>query len=132
MLGDKSPTNKLDDGRGSSRLNILHHPHEINSGRTSSVTPHYINITNNSITIVDLAGHEAYLKTTIYGLYGLNLDAVCILIGANMGVSKMTKEHFHLAKFLEIPIIFIINKIDIQYVIKRENKHVGCNCHLIP
>lgn len=105
--------NKLDDGRGSSRLNILHHPHEINSGRTSSVTPHYINITNNSITIVDLAGHEAYLKTTIYGLYGLNLDAVCILIGANMGVSKMTNEHFHLAKFLEIPIIFIINKIDI-------------------
>ena len=30
-----------------------------------------------------------------------------------MGVSKMTKEHFTLAKFLDIPIIFIINKIDI-------------------
>ena len=106
-------SNKLDDGRGSSRKNILYHPHEIKSGRTSSVTSHYINLDNNLITIVDLAGHEAYLKTTIYGLYGLNLDAVCIIIGANMGVSKMTKEHFILAKFLDIPIIFIINKIDI-------------------
>ena len=106
-------SNKLDDGRGSSRKNILYHPHEIKSGRTSSVTPHYIDLDNSLITIVDLAGHEAYLKTTIYGLYGLNLDAVCILIGANMGVSKMTKEHFTLAKFLDIPIIFIINKIDI-------------------
>ena len=106
-------SNKLDDGRGSSRKNILYHPHEIKSGRTSSVTPHYIDMDDSLITIVDLAGHEAYLKTTIYGLYGLNLDAVCILIGANMGVSKMTKEHFTLAKFLDIPIIFIINKIDI-------------------
>tara|TARA_Y100000746_G_scaffold217954_1_gene214136 strand:- start:64 stop:1497 length:1434 start_codon:yes stop_codon:yes gene_type:complete len=106
-------SNKLDDGRGGSRKNILYHPHEIKSGRTSSVTPHYIDLDDSLITIVDLAGHEAYLKTTIYGLYGLNLDAVCILIGANMGVSKMTKEHFTLAKFLDIPIIFIINKIDI-------------------
>ena len=106
--------NKLDDGRGSSRKNILYHPHEINSGKTSSVTSHYINLDNKLITIIDLAGHESYLKTTIYGLYGLNLDIVCILIGANMGINNMTKEHFILAKFLEIPIIFIINKIDIS------------------
>jgi len=105
--------NKLDDGRGSSRENIMYYKHEKNSGRTSSVTSHYINFNENLITFIDLAGHETYLKTTIYGLYGLNLDYVFIIIGANMGINKMTKEHFYLAKALEIPIIFIINKIDI-------------------
>ena len=106
-------TNKLDDGRGSSRKAIMYHKHEKLTGRTSSVTSEYINLNNELITFIDLAGHESYLKTTIYGLYGLNLDLVFILIGSNMGINKMTKEHFNLAKFLDIPIIFIINKIDI-------------------
>jgi elongation factor 1-alpha len=105
--------NKLDDGRGSSRKNIMYHKHELQSGRTSSVTSHYVYLENNLITFIDLAGHETYLKTTIYGLYGLNLDYVCIIIGANMGINKMIKEHFYLSKVLELPIIFIINKIDI-------------------
>ena len=105
--------NKLDNGRGSSRKNIMYHKHELESGRTSSVTSHYIYLNNNLITFVDLAGHETYLKTTIYGLNGLNLDYVFIIIGANMGINKMTKEHLHLAQALELPIIFIINKIDI-------------------
>lgn len=107
--------NKLDDGRGSSRKSIMKHKHEQDSGRTSSVSSHYINMKNDDelITFIDLAGHETYLKTTIYGLYGLKLDYVCIIIGANMGINKMTREHFYLAKTLNLPIIFIINKIDI-------------------
>ena len=36
-----------------------------------------------------------------------------ILIGANMGVSVMTREHLLLALILKIPIIFVISKIDI-------------------
>ena len=105
--------NILDDGKGSSRKYIMTHKHEKDSGRTSSVNSQYIDINDKLITFVDLAGHETYLKTSIYGLYGLNLDFICIIIGSNMGVNKMTKEHFYLVNVLKLPIIFIITKIDL-------------------
>ena len=105
--------NILDDGRGLTRKYIMKHKHELDSGRTSCISYHNINFDNNLITFIDLAGHETYLKTTIYGLNGLNLDYIILIIGANMGVSKMTKEHFNLVRLLQIPIIFIINKIDL-------------------
>ena len=91
-------------------MTILKHPHEKRTGRTSSISQHFIKLSEEKcLNFIDLAGHETYLKTTIYGLYGLNLDYVFIIIGANMGINKMTKEHFYLAKALEIPIIFIIS-----------------------
>jgi GTPase len=49
------------------------------------------------ITFVDLAGHERYLKTTILGLSGLLPDYALVMVGLNMGVSKMTREHLGLA-----------------------------------
>lgn len=45
-----------------------------------------------TITFVDLCGHEAYLKTTIYGLTGLFPDYALVIVGSNMGVSRMTRE----------------------------------------
>lgn len=81
----------LDDGRGSSRTSIMKHRHEIESGRTSTATTHLLGFrstgeaiagrdslrTNRNksedeiakesyriITLMDLAGHEKYLKTT--------------------------------------------------------------------
>lgn len=41
------------------------------------------------------------------------------LIGANMGVTKMTKEHLGLALALKIPIVVVITKIDICPVRRR-------------
>ena len=105
--------NDLDDGRGSARKKILRHKHESSTGRTSSVTHTYLNLTSNLISFVDLAGHEKYLKTTIYGLNGCSIDYVMLLIGANMGVLKMTKEHFGIALSLNLPIIIVLTKIDI-------------------
>jgi len=46
---------------------------------------------------LDLCGHEKYLKTTMFGLVGLMPDYAVIIVGANMGVSKMTREHFGIA-----------------------------------
>jgi GTPase len=43
------------------------------------------------ISITDLCGHEKYLKTTINGLTGLSPDFGVVIIGANMGMQKMTK-----------------------------------------
>lgn len=64
------------------------------------------------ISIVDLCGHEKYLKTTINGLTGLAPDFGCVVVGANMGMSKMTREHIGLCLFLKIPFFVIVTKID--------------------
>ena len=37
------------------------------------------------ITLVDLAGHERYFKTTAYGLTGHLPDYACLIVGANAG-----------------------------------------------
>jgi GTPase len=73
-------------------------------------------VANNSesmITFLDLCGHEKYLKTTMFGLVGLMPDYAMIVVGANMGVSRMTKEHLGIVLALKIPIFIVITKIDI-------------------
>lgn len=81
----------LDDGRGSSRTSIMKHRHEIESGRTSTASTHLMGFRSSGeaigskdavranrrksedevvkqsyrvISLMDLAGHEKYLKTT--------------------------------------------------------------------
>ena len=82
----------LDDGRGSSRTMIMKHRHEIESGRTSTASTHLMGFKSSGetvvgakdrvranrrksedevakeshrvVTLMDLAGHEKYLKTT--------------------------------------------------------------------
>ncbi|KAI9919201.1 hypothetical protein PsorP6_012255 [Peronosclerospora sorghi] len=127
----------LDDGRGSSRKAIFRHKHEIETGRTSSVATAYLGFNDNGeqilskragkllpwvelakvshkrIQLIDLAGHEKYLKTTVFGLTGMQPDVVVVVVGANMGVKRMTKEHLAIAVSLEIPIVVALTKIDI-------------------
>lgn len=126
----------LDDGRGKARVNVFNHRHEIETGRTSSISsqilgydsygevvnskflrhPSWSDIVSKSfkiITFYDLAGHEKYLKTTIYGLTSIYPDYCLIMIGANVGISHMTREHIGLCVTLKIPFVIIITKIDI-------------------
>jgi GTPase len=37
------------------------------------------------VTLVDLAGHEKYFKTTAFGLTGHLPDYACLIVGANAG-----------------------------------------------
>ena len=106
----------LDDGRGSARQKILKFSHEAQTGRTSSIGQHNLcisstgEILNDStfrqtqcgevvarssklITMVDLAGHEKYFKTTAFGLTGNLPDYAMLIIGANHGLIGMCKEH---------------------------------------
>ena len=107
--------NVLDNGRGSARQTILKHPHEKKSGRTSSISQNFLKLNNDDcINFIDLAGHEKYLKTTIKGLSGYFLDYVIIVVGANMGVSRMTKEHLSITIALKIPYIIVVTKYDIS------------------
>ena len=43
------------------------------------------------ITFIDLAGHEKYLKTTVFGLTSHAPDFAMLMIGSNMGIVGMTK-----------------------------------------
>lgn len=108
-------TNKiLDNGRGFARSKILKHDHEKETGRTSCITHIYDKVTEDlTLSFVDLAGHEKYYKTTIFGANCCSLDCIMLMIGANMGVSHMTREHLLLALILKLPIIFVVSKIDL-------------------
>eukprot|EP00299_Pterocystis_sp_00344_P015006 c7477_g1_i1.p1 GENE.c7477_g1_i1~~c7477_g1_i1.p1 ORF type:complete len:491 (-),score=96.02 c7477_g1_i1:142-1497(-) len=128
---------ELDNGRGKARSNVFRHKHEIETGRTSSVGSELLGIDENNefvnynvaarrsgwsdicsrssrvLLFLDLAGHERYLKTTVFGMTGNYPDACMMLIAANNGVLSMTKEHFHLALALKLPVFIVISKIDI-------------------
>ena len=129
---------ELDNGRGLARLKLFRHKHEIETGRTSSVgndilgfdsRGQIVNETNvragshlnwttickksaKVITFIDLAGHERYLKTTIFGMTGNNPDFVMLIVGANAGIVGMTKEHLGLALALNVPVYIIVTKVD--------------------
>jgi len=106
--------NILDNGRGLARKKILKHNHEQESGRTSSITHTYFKTDNKRvISFIDLAGHEKYYKTTIFGANSCSLDYIMILVGANMGVSLMTREHLLLTFILKLPFFVVVTKTDI-------------------
>ena len=129
--------NVLDDGRGKSRSLVFNYKHEIQTGRTSSISHQILGFDANGhavaptklgsnsawgdivtksskiVSFYDLAGHEKYLKTTIYGLSMLNPDYAIVMCGSNMGISQMTKEHLSLCLSLQIPFIIVLSKIDI-------------------
>lgn len=135
---------KLDNGRGLARVNVFRHKHEIETGRTSSISQqimgydskgrivNYESLNEHSWTkiiegsskvlaFIDLGGHEKYLKTTLFGLTGHKPDYVLLVIGANMGIVGMTKEHLGIALALKVPIIIVVTKIDIcpEHILKQ-------------
>jgi GTPase len=85
--------------------------HKTNENKNNNSNEGYKN--EKVINLIDLAGHEKYLKTTIRGINGCLVDYVCILISANSGIQRMTKEHLGLVLGLKLPIIVVITKIDI-------------------
>ena len=106
--------NKLDDGKGYARSLILKSKHEKESGRTSNVSYNYIGYPNENkeVTLIDLAGHIKYLKTTLYGITGHFLDYGIVVVGSNMGINVMTKEHMTILLWLKIPFIVVMTKVD--------------------
>lgn len=106
----------MDDGRGLARKNVLRHPHEKSSGRTSCLVQHYMRGTRDPSSVkilVDLAGHEKYLKTTISGMSKSCLDYACVVVAANMGVLKMTREHLGITLGMNVPFFIVLTKVDL-------------------
>jgi GTPase len=52
----------------------------------SNSSAEYIARSSKVVTLVDLAGHERYFKTTAYGLTGHMPDYACLIVGANAGL----------------------------------------------
>ncbi|KAJ8002395.1 hypothetical protein DPEC_G00179690 [Dallia pectoralis] len=148
---------ELDNGRGRARLNLFRHLHEIQTGRTSSISFEILGFTSKGevvnysdsrtaeeicessskmITFIDLAGHHKYLKTTIFGLTSYCPDFAMLVVSANTGIVGTTREHLGLAMALKVPIFIVVSKVDLcaRSTVERtvrQLEHVlklpGCN-----
>ena len=132
-------TSCLDDGRGRSRTAIMKHRHEIESGRTSTATTHLMGFRHSGepiagrdtirankrksedeiaresyriVTLMDLAGHEKYLKTTIHGVSSGMADYSMILVNSRHPPTHMTQHHLNLCCSFGIPTIVVFTKTD--------------------
>ncbi|RJE20968.1 GTP-binding protein 1 [Aspergillus sclerotialis] len=126
----------LDDGRGKARVNLFRHKHELESGRTSSVGMEIMGFDSHGevvssthgrkmsweeigkrsakvISFSDLAGHERYLRTTVFGMLSSSPNYCLLMVAANNGLIGMSKEHLGIALALNVPVMVIITKIDI-------------------
>lgn len=140
MIGTLT-TNQLDNGRGKTRVFIMKHRHEIETGRTSTAASHLLGFNSKGevlgvandhhkvrnfrktdeeiardsarlITFMDLAGHEKYLKTTVYGVSSGMADYAMILVNARHPPTHMTHHHLNLCASMQIPIIIVLTKVD--------------------
>ncbi len=126
----------LDDGRGFARSQIMIHRHEVETGRTSTVTSHLLGFDKNMnpilatsgcktkmdadvaaqahtlVTLVDLAGHEKYLKTTVHGISSGMIDYALVLVNSRQPPTHMTRHHIGLAVACNIPIAIVLTKTD--------------------
>lgn len=116
LLGTLS-NGALDNGRGSSRINLLKHQHEVASGRTSSVAQELVgydrtricNYTTDDINswpdihdraeddrlvfFLDSAGHPRYHRTTLRALVGWAPHWTLLCIAANEGGPTFSAVH---------------------------------------
>jgi len=147
-------TSSLDDGRGRSRTTIMKHRHEIESGRTSTATVHLMGFRHNGdpvagrdsvrankrksedeiaresyriVTLMDLAGHEKYLKTTIHGVSSGFADYSLILVNSRHPPTHMTQHHLNLCCSFGIPTIVVFTKIDgcPEHALKTSKEELG-------
>lgn len=106
---------ELDDGKGGARSRITRYRHELLTGRTSAISQHHIQISEDKICcLIDLCGHEQYLHTTLHGMCGYYIDYAIIVVGGNLSITDMTKEHLNICLSLNIPFMVVITKIDMS------------------
>ncbi|RZF44569.1 hypothetical protein LSTR_LSTR001327 [Laodelphax striatellus] len=125
---------QLDNGRGRARLNMFRHLHEVQSGRTSSISHEILGFdeqgevinynevmtseeicerSSKLVTFMDLAGHRKYLRTTVQGLTGYWPHHVMLVVSGRAGVLGMTREHLALAIALDVPFFIVVTKTDL-------------------
>lgn len=125
---------EYDNGRGSARLNLFRHRHEIQSGQTSSISQEIFGLNSNGqpltyntcltteeiieassriVTLIDLAGHQRYLNTTLFGLGSYSPRLLLIVVSAISPITDVITDNISLALGMEKSVAIVINKIDL-------------------
>ena len=127
----------LDNGKGLARQNVFRHKHEIICGKTSSFShqilgfdeegkltnygdllrPSKSQIVSKSTKIInfyDMAGgSKTFNRTTLSALSNEYLDYLLFVISAKEAITKKTEDLLAFMYNVDVPVITIINKIDL-------------------
>jgi len=129
-------TGHPDDGEGDTRSFLDVQPHEVERGLSADLsygvygfdevgTPirmdnpdrkddraAVVREADRLVSFVDTVGHEPWLRTTIRGLVGQKLDYGLLVVAADDGPTKTTREHLGILLATELPTIVAITKTD--------------------
>ncbi|CAJ52907.1 GTPBP1 family GTP-binding protein [Haloquadratum walsbyi] len=128
-------TGTADDGQGQTRGFLDVQPHEVERGLSADLSyavygftdtdtvhmdnPHrksdrarVVEESDRLVSFVDTVGHEPWLRTTIRGLVGQRLDYGLLVVAADDGPTKTTREHLGILLAMELPTVVAITKVD--------------------
>ncbi|WP_290819401.1 GTP-binding protein [Halovivax sp.] len=128
-------TGRPDDGEGETRSYLDVQPHEVERGLSADLSyavygfdedgPVHVRNPNRKadragvveeadrlVSFVDTVGHEPWLRTTIRGLVGQKLDYGLLVVAADDGPTRVTREHLGVLLATDLPTIVAITKVD--------------------
>ncbi|MFB6252713.1 MAG: GTPBP1 family GTP-binding protein [Halobellus sp.] len=128
-------TGESDDGEGGTRGFLDVQPHEVERGLSADLSyavygfiddgavhmdnPHrksdrarIVEEADRLVSFVDTVGHEPWLRTTIRGLVGQRLDYGLLVVAADDGPTKTTREHLGILLAMELPTVVAVTKAD--------------------
>ena len=129
-------TGQPDDGQGGTRSFLDVQPHEVERGLSADLSygvygfdergapvrmdnpdrksdrAAVVRESERLVSFVDTVGHEPWLRTTIRGLVGQKLDYGLLVVAADDGPTKTTREHLGILLATELPTIVAITKAD--------------------
>ena len=128
-------TGRPDDGDGGTRAYLDVRPHEIERGLSADLSyavygfdeagpirlerpdrkderAAVVEGAEKLVSFVDTVGHEPWLRTTIRGLVGQKLDYGLLVVAADDGPTRTTREHLGILLATELPTIVAITKVD--------------------
>ncbi|AGB39217.1 GTPBP1 family GTP-binding protein [Natronococcus occultus] len=128
-------TGTADDGDGATRAYLDVQPHEVERGLSADLSyavygfdddgpvrvrnpdrkadrAEVVEEADRLVSFVDTVGHEPWLRTTIRGLVGQKLDYGLLVVAADDGPTRTTREHLGVLLATELPTIVAITKRD--------------------
>ncbi|MFC7234213.1 GTPBP1 family GTP-binding protein [Halosegnis marinus] len=129
-------TGQPDDGEGGTRSFLDVQPHEVERGLSADLSygvygfdeqggpvrmdnpdrksdrAEVVREAKRLVSFVDTVGHEPWLRTTIRGLVGQKLDYGLLVVAADDGPTKTTREHLGILLATELPTVVAITKTD--------------------
>ena len=90
-------------------LDTQRHSEEVDRGMTIDIGFAFL---SDKITIIDVPGHEKFIKNMMAGSCGI--DIAILVIAADDGIMPQTREHLEILKLLKIQKgIIVLNKVDL-------------------